>query len=263
MRLSIQSAKGGVGKSTISMNISLALAERGFRVLLLDRDNVGYSSRLAGIEEPGLLSSVVDGVESKFSEHFKYKKGSITVIKIMGDGPRYDSDVKKLMNELDLKVRFSELYSSVLKSYPHDYVIVDNASLITFDHDMVRLELTEYQKNYPNMPVRRIYISNNSELAVNETLSYIENAERKTTVGKAIGFCINLIAPGRESYAESLLDKALKRTNFNLGILIPFFEEVFQYSDEMTSMPIMPGIRKLAEILVYNPSLSERVILRE
>ena len=261
MRVSIQSAKGGVGKSTISMNLSLALAERGFRVLLLDRDNVGYSSRLAGIEDLGLLSSVVDGVESRFFEHFKFKKGFITVVKITGDGPRYDSDVKRVMNEPELRTRFSNLYTNVLKSYPHDYVIVDNASLITFDHDMVRLETTEYLKNYPNMPVRRIYVSNNSKLAVDETLAYISNAESKTTVGKAIGFCINMIAPGMESYAESLLDKALKATNFNLGVLIPFFEEIFQYADEMTNMPIITRVRKLAELIVSNPSLDTKIIL--
>jgi ATP-binding protein involved in chromosome partitioning len=39
--VTIASGKGGVGKSTVSLNLALALAERGHRVGLLDADLYG------------------------------------------------------------------------------------------------------------------------------------------------------------------------------------------------------------------------------
>ncbi|WP_252896754.1 ParA family protein [Metallosphaera hakonensis] len=50
MRISIRSSKGGVGKSTIAISLAKALAMKGYDVLLMDRDVVGYASYLAGIQ---------------------------------------------------------------------------------------------------------------------------------------------------------------------------------------------------------------------
>lgn len=41
--ISVLSGKGGVGKSVIAVNLSLALKEKGLRVLLFDAD-VGFGS---------------------------------------------------------------------------------------------------------------------------------------------------------------------------------------------------------------------------
>ena len=51
--LAVASGKGGVGKSTVSVNLALALAGQGFRVGLLDGDIWGFSiPRMLGIEGP-------------------------------------------------------------------------------------------------------------------------------------------------------------------------------------------------------------------
>lgn len=50
--LAIGSGKGGVGKSSISVNVAVTLAEEGFRVGLLDADIWGFSiPRMLGIED--------------------------------------------------------------------------------------------------------------------------------------------------------------------------------------------------------------------
>ncbi|HWU47505.1 MAG TPA: P-loop NTPase [Humibacter sp.] len=51
----ITSGKGGVGKSTLTANLAVALAERGLRVGLVDADVYGFSI-------PGILGLVHDGV---------------------------------------------------------------------------------------------------------------------------------------------------------------------------------------------------------
>jgi len=50
--IAIGSGKGGVGKSSISVNLAVAMAESGFRVGLLDADIWGFSTpRMLGVED--------------------------------------------------------------------------------------------------------------------------------------------------------------------------------------------------------------------
>jgi ATP-binding protein involved in chromosome partitioning len=59
--LAIASGKGGVGKSSVTTNLSIALADRGRRVAAVDADVWGFSMpRMLGIHEPpGLIDDVI------------------------------------------------------------------------------------------------------------------------------------------------------------------------------------------------------------
>ncbi len=59
--LAISSGKGGVGKSSVSTNLSVALAQRGHRVAAVDADVWGFSMpRMLGITEPpGLIDDLM------------------------------------------------------------------------------------------------------------------------------------------------------------------------------------------------------------
>ncbi|MGF7139820.1 Mrp/NBP35 family ATP-binding protein [Roseimarinus sediminis] len=58
----VASGKGGVGKSTVSANLSVALARQGYRVALVDTDLYGPSIPLMfGVEGRKLESKEVDG----------------------------------------------------------------------------------------------------------------------------------------------------------------------------------------------------------
>ncbi len=63
----VANQKGGVGKTTTTVNISAALAMRGLRVLVIDLDPQGNTSTALNIPHqegtPGVYEAIVDGVD--------------------------------------------------------------------------------------------------------------------------------------------------------------------------------------------------------
>ena len=56
IKIAITNEKGGCGKTMSAVNISAILAERGYRVLLVDADPQGYSTMYYGLYDPSLPS---------------------------------------------------------------------------------------------------------------------------------------------------------------------------------------------------------------
>ncbi len=60
--IAVTSGKGGVGKTTVSVNLAVALAERGLRVLLFDADlGMANVHIFAGVTPRGTILDVVEG----------------------------------------------------------------------------------------------------------------------------------------------------------------------------------------------------------
>ena len=60
MIIAIINNKGGTGKTTTSVNLSAALADSGYRVLLIDLDSQASASLALGIEYGDLAPSTAD-----------------------------------------------------------------------------------------------------------------------------------------------------------------------------------------------------------
>lgn len=85
--LAIASGKGGVGKSSVTVNLAAAVAARGFTVGVLDADIWGFSiPRLLGIDEP-LEAHTVDERPKIFPNEITVGRGlSKGVLKVVSTG---------------------------------------------------------------------------------------------------------------------------------------------------------------------------------
>ena len=82
-KILVLSGKGGVGKTTVSVNIALSLADKGFKVGLMDTDLHGPNvAKMLGADNAQLLSSD-DGIEA-----FEVNKNlKVVSLSMAGHGP--------------------------------------------------------------------------------------------------------------------------------------------------------------------------------
>lgn len=99
--LGVAAGKGGVGKSTVAINLALALKEKGLKVGLIDADLTGPSLRKMLPEEKlptrdsdGLLPATSRGIKTLSMAHFK-KEGDASPLR----APMMNQILQQFVNE--------------------------------------------------------------------------------------------------------------------------------------------------------------------
>ncbi|WP_026993923.1 ParA family protein [Flectobacillus major] len=140
--ISIINHKGGVGKTTTTINLGKALSQLGFRVLLIDMDSQGNLSQSLGIDNP-----------EKQVVHALLKNEELPVVSIAENYDLAPSDLELAYADLELvqavggvnqlKNRISPLrenYDYILIDCPPALNIFTNSALVASNSCLVTLQ---------------------------------------------------------------------------------------------------------------------------
>ena len=126
--IAISNQKGGVGKTTTAVSLSVALARQGKRVLLIDADSQADATKYLGVENPDELQNTLSAAMHCIINDLPYKTGGY--IQSHPEGLDFvPSSIDLSSVELELVNAMSR--ERILKTFlddvrgKYDYVLID------------------------------------------------------------------------------------------------------------------------------------------
>ena len=121
--IAVANQKGGVGKTTTSVNLSACLAELGFRTLLIDLDPQGNASSGVGIETRGIETSIYDVLLNDVAISDCVEPANVKNLFVVPANLDLAGAEIELVNEMAREHRLKRAIDQELDEY--DYVIID------------------------------------------------------------------------------------------------------------------------------------------
>ncbi len=121
--IAICNQKGGTGKTTTSVNLSVFLALEGKRVLIIDSDPQGNSTSGLGIDKNTLEKSLYHILLNHSEINDVIQKTDFESLKVIPSNIDLIGAEVELIEEPDREKRLKQALDKVLKD--HDYVIID------------------------------------------------------------------------------------------------------------------------------------------
>ena len=121
--VSIANQKGGVGKTTTSINLSTILAKKGKKVLMIDADPQGNASSGVGIERENIELSVYDILINDVTMNEVVKKTNVKNLSICPSNINLAGAEVELVSMMSREHRLKEKIDLVKDDY--DFIIID------------------------------------------------------------------------------------------------------------------------------------------
>ncbi len=219
--LAVHSFKGGTGKSTITANIALTLAEQGKKVCVMDMDLAGPGIHVMfGVGESDVkwtMTNVLLG-EAKIldaviplTEKFGLKNGKLDFIPA---SYKIEEMLKLLRHGLEVTV-FTSGLQQLTDKLDLDYILVDTHPGIEDDTLLVMGACNGL-----------LIIS---RLDQQDLLGTAILARLAASLGKTTFLLFNMIPPHlAEDSLREISDKLSRRFSFNVLASLPFYDEILQ-----------------------------------
>ncbi len=121
-KLAVSISKGGVGKTTTSVNLAAGLALAGFKVLLVDTDTQGQDSFMLGVKPKAGLTELVTGELGPEEAIFKARENLYLLA-----GGKSLAGIKRLIDRKDFGGEMTMAEALVPIENKFDYIIVDTS----------------------------------------------------------------------------------------------------------------------------------------
>ncbi|CCI87665.1 ParA family protein [Lactobacillus gigeriorum] len=227
--ISVANQKGGVGKTTTTINLAASIADRGYRVLIVDIDPQGNATSGLGIEkseiDQDIYNVLIDEVPLKETVHHTSTKGLDAVPATINLSGAETELISMIARETRLK--------SALDAVSDDYDFV----FIDCPPSLGQLSINAFTAS------DSILIPVQSEYYAMEGLSQLLNTIRlvQKHFNKDLGV---------EGVLLTMLDA---RTNLGAEVV----KEVQSYFNKKVYKTIIPRITKLAEAPSYGQPITE------
>ena len=120
--ISITNQKGGVGKTTTSINLAAALVERGKRILVIDMDLQGNATVGCGVDPEEVQHTIYDLLLLETTTKQAIVKSDSGVDVLTANGDLAGAQVE-LLNEIGREMRLQKALVEVKEDY--DYIFID------------------------------------------------------------------------------------------------------------------------------------------
>lgn len=120
--VSIANQKGGVGKTTTSVNLSAALAKKGKKVLLIDADPQGNATSGLGIDKE-IDKSIYDVIINEININEALKDTNIKKLKVCPSNINLAGAEVELVSLMSREHRLKERIDEIKNEY--DYIVID------------------------------------------------------------------------------------------------------------------------------------------
>ncbi|KFI60118.1 chromosome partitioning protein [Bifidobacterium gallicum DSM 20093 = LMG 11596] len=231
-RIAVANQKGGVGKTTTTVNVAAALAQGGLNVLVIDMDPQGNASTALGVKHTSGVASVYDVIEGRSS-----------IAEVMQTCPDFEN-LQVVPASIDLSGADIEL-----ADMPNRNNLMRNK----LDEFLAQSE-THYDYVMIDCPPSLGLLVINAMCAANEMLIPIQ-AEYYALEG--LGQLINTISLVQKHYNPTLLVSTMLVTMFDKRTLLSHevYEEVKSHFPMIVLNTVIPRTVKISEAPSFNQSV--------